>query len=82
MKSIVDKWGMTDAVVSSSRSAEAGGRHTGPSDFLDQTHCEESVHIPLLFDAASPGLHFDFDLFLRFIFQPSPALLGGLAITI
>ena len=40
------------------------------------------MHIPLLFDAASPVLNFDFDLFLKFIFQPSPALLGGLAITI
>ena len=46
------------------------------------TDCEESVHIPLLFDAASPVLHFDFNLFLQFIFQPSPALLGGLAVTI
>jgi len=40
------------------------------------------VHIPVFFDAAGPVLHFDFDLFLKFIFQPSPALIGGLAITI
>lgn len=32
--------------------------------------------------AAGPGLQFDFDFFLRFVFQPSPGLIGGLAITI
>jgi polar amino acid transport system permease protein len=32
--------------------------------------------------AAGPGLKFDFDFFLRFVFQPSPGLIGGLAITI
>lgn len=31
---------------------------------------------------AGPSLKFDVDFFLRFVFQPSPALLGGLAITI
>jgi polar amino acid transport system permease protein len=39
------------------------------------------VHISVLL-ATSPVLHFDVDLFLKFIFQPSPALIGGLAITI
>jgi polar amino acid transport system permease protein len=32
--------------------------------------------------AAGPGLQFDVDFFLRFVFQPSPGLIGGLAITI
>ncbi len=40
------------------------------------------MHIPVFLDAAGPVLHFDFDFFLKFIFQPSPALIGGLAITI
>jgi len=31
---------------------------------------------------AGPSLKFDLDFFLRFVFQPSPALIGGLAITI
>jgi polar amino acid transport system permease protein len=39
------------------------------------------VHISVLL-ATAPSLHFDVDLFLKFIFQPSPALIGGLAITI
>jgi polar amino acid transport system permease protein len=39
------------------------------------------VHISVLL-ATAPALHFDVDLFLKFIFQPSPALIGGLAITI
>ena len=39
------------------------------------------MHISVLL-ATSPVLHFDVDLFLKFIFQPSPALIGGLAITI
>jgi polar amino acid transport system permease protein len=39
------------------------------------------VHISVLL-ATQPVLHFDVDLFLKFIFQPSPALIGGLAITI
>jgi polar amino acid transport system permease protein len=39
------------------------------------------VHIPV-FLAAGPVLHFDVDFFLKFVFQPSPALIGGLAITI
>ena len=34
------------------------------------------------FVAAGPGLQFDVDFFLRFVFQPSPGLIGGLAITI
>ena len=39
------------------------------------------MHISVLL-ATAPALHFDVDLFLKFIFQPSPALIGGLAITI
>jgi polar amino acid transport system permease protein len=39
------------------------------------------VHISVLL-ATSLAFHFDVDLFLKFIFQPSPALIGGLAITI
>jgi len=41
------------------------------------------VPLDILFAAnAGPTLKFDLDFFLRFVFQPSPALLGGLAITI
>jgi polar amino acid transport system permease protein len=40
------------------------------------------VHLPVLFAAAGPTLHFDVDFFLDFVFSPSPALIGGLAITI
>jgi polar amino acid transport system permease protein len=40
------------------------------------------VHIPVLLAATGPVLHFDLDFFLNFVFQPSPALIGGLAITI
>jgi polar amino acid transport system permease protein len=39
------------------------------------------VHISVLL-ATTPVLHFDLDFFLKFVFQPSPALIGGLAITI
>jgi polar amino acid transport system permease protein len=39
------------------------------------------VHISVLL-ATGPVLHFDVDFFLKFVFQPSPALIGGLAITI
>ncbi|HTG41116.1 MAG TPA: amino acid ABC transporter permease [Methylomirabilota bacterium] len=39
------------------------------------------MHISVLL-ATSLAFHFDVDLFLKFIFQPSPALIGGLAITI
>ena len=39
------------------------------------------MHISVLL-ATSLTFHFDVDLFLKFIFQPSPALIGGLAITI
>lgn len=35
-----------------------------------------------LLAVAGPSLQFDLDFFLRFVFQPSPALIGGLAITI
>jgi len=36
----------------------------------------------LLATDAGPTLRFDVDFFLRFVFQPSPALIGGLAITV
>ncbi len=38
------------------------------------------MDLPILAAAAQP--HFDLDFFLKFVFQPSPALIGGLAITI
>jgi polar amino acid transport system permease protein len=40
------------------------------------------VHIPVLLAAPGPVLHFDVDFFLNFVFRPSAALIGGLAITI
>lgn len=40
------------------------------------------MHISVLLATAGPVLNFDFDFFLKFVFQPSPALIGGLAITI
>jgi polar amino acid transport system permease protein len=38
------------------------------------------MHLPLLAVTAQP--QFDLDFFLNFVFHPSPALIGGLAITI
>jgi polar amino acid transport system permease protein len=38
------------------------------------------MDLPILAAAAQP--HFDLDFFLNFVFNPSPALIGGLAITI
>jgi polar amino acid transport system permease protein len=38
------------------------------------------MDLPILAAAAQP--HFDLDFFLNFVFHPSPALIGGLAITI
>jgi polar amino acid transport system permease protein len=40
------------------------------------------VHIPVFLATPGPVLHFDVDFFLNFVFRPSPALIGGLAITI
>jgi polar amino acid transport system permease protein len=40
------------------------------------------VHLSVFLAAEGPSLHFDLDFFLQFVFQPSPALIGGLAITI
>jgi polar amino acid transport system permease protein len=42
------------------------------------------VNLPLLDGSlfAAAGLKFDLDFFVNFVFNPSPALLGGLAITI
>jgi polar amino acid transport system permease protein len=40
------------------------------------------VHIPVFFATPGPVLHFDVDFFLNFVFRPSTALIGGLAITI
>ena len=40
------------------------------------------MHISVLLATAGPVLNFDVDFFLKFVFQPSPALIGGLAITI
>lgn len=36
----------------------------------------------ILFASHGPSLQFDVDFFLRFVFQPSPALLSGLVITV
>jgi polar amino acid transport system permease protein len=40
------------------------------------------VHPSVFLAAAGPTLHFDLDFFLDFVFHPSSALIGGLAITI
>ncbi len=40
------------------------------------------MHIPVFLATPGPVLHFDVDFFLNFVFRPSTALIGGLAITI
>ena len=40
------------------------------------------MHPSVFLAAAGPTLHFDLDFFLDFVFHPSSALIGGLAITI
>lgn len=40
------------------------------------------MQLDILFASNGPSFQFDVDFFLRFVFQPSPALLSGLVITV